>query len=77
MQPIAQPIVNCEEFIGKTVGRRHPSGRLQAHSSETVSNQQWQKAGFGLRVVRGVYRFHTHEEADQWLMDHLTQKQAN
>ncbi len=72
-----QPIVNCEEFIGKTVGRRNPSGVLQANRSETEANKQWQNAGIGLRVKRGVYRFKSHEEADQWLMDHLTRIPAN
>lgn len=28
-------------------------------------------------IPKGVYRFHTHEEADQWLMDHLTRKPVN
>ncbi len=72
-----QPIVNCEEFIGKTVGRRRPSGVLRAEEAETASNKQWQNASFGIQVKKGVYRFHSHEEADQWLMDRLTRKQAN
>jgi hypothetical protein len=29
------------------------------------------------RFPKGVFRFKSHEEADQWLMDHLIQKQEN
>ena len=72
-----KPIINLEETIGKTVGRRLTPSPLLVSSSETKSNQQWRDAGFAQRIPRGVYRFHTHEEADEWLMAHLTRKQAS
>lgn len=63
-----QPFINVEEDIDRFVGRRTatqdplsvtPGGRADAVA--------WQRAFGGLRVSRGVYRFHTHEEADEWL----------
>ncbi len=72
-----EPAYNNEELIGKTIGKRRPSAVLQSTPLETASNRHWRHAGLGLRIKRGVYRFHSHEEADQWLMDHLTQTPAN
>lgn len=71
---VMEPVVNCEEFIGKTVGRRvRPSDPLS-----TASGLQRSLASLcPLRIKRGVYRFNSHEEADQWLMDRLTRKQAS
>jgi hypothetical protein len=67
-------VVNCEEFIGKTVGRR---GRPLDPLSQ-VSALQRSLAGLcPLRIPRGVYRFSSHQEADQWLMDHLTRKRVS
>lgn len=66
-----------EEKLGKTVGRRLQVAALGPLPSETESNMQWRKAGWGIRVPRGAYLFSSHEEADQWLMDHLTRKTAN
>jgi hypothetical protein len=65
------PAVNCEEFIGKTVGRRVASGDpLTAASTLQETTAEFCR----LRIKKGVYRFHSHEEADQWLMDHMTRK---
>ena len=70
-------VINMDEKIGKTVGRRLGVAPLRVDPSETESNKQWRDAGCGLRAPRGVFRFKSHEEADQWLMDHLTRKPAN
>lgn len=66
--------VNCEEFIGKTVGRRVLSGDPFVASTilqETAADL------CHLRIKRGVYRFHSHEEADRWLMDQMTRRKGN
>jgi len=62
-------VVNCEEFIGKTVGRRVASGDPLATSSVL---QETAAEFCRPRIKKGVYRFHSHEEADQWLMDRMT-----
>lgn len=63
-----QPFINAEEKIERIVGRRKlmPQGLSTATSSKAHSIA-WRKAFGSLRVPRGVYRFKTHEEADQWL----------
>lgn len=69
------PIVNLEEIPGKVVGRRRPpTDALALGGSQRVENARaWKQAVGGLRVPRGVYRFRTHEEADAWLWQKLTQ----
>jgi hypothetical protein len=70
-----KPVINLEETIGKTVGRRvapadsfHYGMRLQENGAEMMRT-------FGrFRIPRGVYRFRSHEEADAWMMKHLTRK---
>lgn len=39
-----------------------------------MAAKAWRDADMRPRIRKGVYRFNSHEEADQWLMDHLTQK---
>ncbi len=64
--------INADEFIGKTVGRRRRVYPMKVSSAETEACRQWRRAGFGIRVPKGVYKFRSHEEADEWLMKHLT-----
>lgn len=62
------PFVNVEERIDRLVGRRiHAPDPLSIDSSRRADAIRWHDAFGGLRVDRGVYRFHTHEEADEWL----------
>lgn len=54
---------SVEEFIGKTVGRQgQPSpGRIQEIGLGVFRSRRF-------RVCPpGVYRFHSHEEADEWM----------
>ncbi len=71
------PVVNIEDPVGKVVGRRKPSAKLVSCSKETDSNRQWAAMEFFPRIKPGVYRFKSHEEADQWLMDHMIRKPGN
>ena len=59
-------------FIGKTVGRRRPVSALQVSPADIEASRQWRRAGFGIHVPKGVHKFRSHEEADEWLMKHLT-----
>jgi len=63
-----RPFINAEERIDRIVGRRtqapDPLSSASDHRAEAV---RWREAFGGIRVARGVYRFHTHEEADEWL----------
>jgi hypothetical protein len=72
---VVKPVINIEEKIGKTVGRRGAPDPLKIQPGETADAAAWSRAFPSLRGVRpGVYRFHSHEEADEWLMKHLTRK---
>ena len=64
-------VINLEEKIGKEVGRRRPPEPLRVQEGDVASSKEWRRAFGGIRVPRGVYKFHSHEEADAWLMKHL------
>jgi hypothetical protein len=71
-----KPLVNLEERIGKVVGRRSPApNTLELTKAQRKSDSiAWRKAKQGLGVPKGVYRFKTHEEADEWLWRMLTNR---
>jgi len=65
---VKQPFINVEEKIDRVVGRRTKTpDALSTVTSNKANSIAWRKAFGGLRVPRGVYRFQTHEAADQWL----------
>ena len=67
------PFIDAEERIDRMVGRRTkaPSG-LSTATSGKAESIAWRQSLGGVRVPRGVYRFKTHEEADQWLWRMIT-----
>jgi hypothetical protein len=69
-------VVNLEDRIGKTVGRRTVPQTLRVESNEIAEAKEWRRAFGGIRVPRGVYKFHSHQEADAWLMKHLTTRRS-
>jgi hypothetical protein len=65
---VKTPFVNVEEKIDRFVGRRtQVADALSTKYSTKADAIAWQKAFGGIRVPRGVYRFKTHEEAEEWL----------
>ena len=71
-----QPVVNIDDPVGKVVGKR--ANLTQQTYIDYAMSLQNSLRGFPQRKFpRGVFRFKTHEDADQWLMDHLIQKPAN
>jgi hypothetical protein len=65
---VAEPFINVEEHIDRVVGRRTKApDALSLASSRKADAIAWRRAFGGLRVSRGVYRFRSHEEADEWL----------
>lgn len=63
-----QPFVNVEENIERVVGRRLKApDALSVATSGKADACAWREAFGGVRVPRGVHRFRTHEEADEWL----------
>ncbi|MCU0748772.1 MAG: hypothetical protein MUF13_04410 [Akkermansiaceae bacterium] len=65
----ARVVINLEESIGKQVGRRKPPTDPLRVASDLNQLATGLLAASGNKLPRrGVFRFHTHEEADQWMM---------
>ncbi len=67
-------LINNEEFPGKVVGRRQmPRDPLALRPGNRIEDARaWKRALRTMPVPKGVYRFRTHEEADEWLWQMLT-----
>jgi hypothetical protein len=70
-----KPVINLEDPIGKTVGQRTApvdafryGMRLQESGAEMI------RTSGRFRIPKGVFRFHSHEEADAWMMKHQTRE---
>jgi hypothetical protein len=55
-----KPIINLDEYIGKTVGSRLPPGPEDYDRLVDASSAMMPRLPF----PKGVYCFHIHEEAD-------------
>jgi len=65
----SRTVINVEETIGKQVGRRKPpTDPLRVASDLNQLATGLLKASGHKLPRRGVFRFHTYEEADQWMM---------
>jgi hypothetical protein len=70
---VKAPIINVEEKIEKTVGKRvAPADSFAAGMKLQETALQFHKSLRLLLAPKGVYRFKTHQEADQWMMRMLT-----
>jgi hypothetical protein len=68
-----EAFINLEEHIGKVVGsRRLAPNPLSTRTSRKADAIAWRRVLGGVRVPRGVYRFKTHQEADEWLWRMIT-----
>ena len=69
-------IINMEETAGKTVGRRRAPNSIEAARKLQKSlNEQLKNAGHALSR-KGVFRFNSHEEADQWMQQMIRPKKS-
>jgi hypothetical protein len=61
---VKEPIINLQEKIGKTVGRVRPVdyNRLVANARALMPR---------LPFPKGVYKFNSFEEADEWMDKHM------
>ncbi len=68
-------VINIQDPVGKTVGRRVPKNAgaygmgLQKLVNEVRSSQ-----GLGGLCPRGVFRFRSHEEADEWMIQAIVKR---
>lgn len=65
-----------EDQPAKTVGRRQPPrDPLKMDQAQQIdAAKAWKRAFRYLPIPKGVYRFRTHEEADDWLWKMLTRR---
>jgi hypothetical protein len=69
---VKKPFINIEEPIDRFVGRRTKTpDALSTATSNKAESKAWRKAFGGVPLPRGVHRFNTHEEADQWLWQRI------
>lgn len=70
------PFVNVEEKIDRIVGRRTktPDPLKTGMKLQTLA-VEFHKAFKDRWAPKGVYRFATHEEADEWMMKMLARSQ--
>lgn len=69
------PVINVEETIGKTVGRRRPKTPFGGSPGREAVVRYRESFG-GVRIPRGVYRFTSHEEADKWMIRKIAEAAA-
>lgn len=68
-------VINIEDPIGKTVGRRRVIDAWKYGMGLQKTGIKLRKAfGHGGICPKGVYRFNSHETADQWMMKMLVEK---
>jgi hypothetical protein len=71
--PKVQPSENA--FIGKTVGRRQVAAAT-LEDANRLHRTAWAMRGTKTLVPRGLYRFKTFEEADQWMIRMMARTHA-
>jgi hypothetical protein len=73
-----KPIINLEEKPDKVVGRRKaPSDHFKTGMGLQQLVGQLQKSLNHYFVPKGVYRFITHEEADEWMLKMMARRRKN
>ena len=76
--PMKLPWINLEEKIDKIVGRRTRPPEPFKNGMQLQSLAVELHRSLGHRwAPKGVYRFKTHEEADEWMNRMLARSQGN
>jgi hypothetical protein len=68
--------VSPDEIPGKSVGRRRVGSALDplTHSKERARG--WSEAMKTSFIPKGVYRFNSHEEADEWMWKMISRRKS-
>ena len=72
-----KPVINLEERIGKTVGRRVVKDSFNYGMELQKTGAQLARTFGHARMPTGAFKFQSHEEADAWLMKYRTRKDPN
>jgi hypothetical protein len=68
MSCVVKTGIDFGEEPAKLVGRRKPvSGTLGGVAGGRARAEDWRRAFGGIGVPKGVYRFKSHKEADEWM----------
>lgn len=68
-----EPKINLEETPDKIVGRRTvPGDPLSLEGNRKRDKIGWSDALGRLRLPKGVFRFSSQEEADEWMWNQIT-----
>lgn len=70
------PVINIDDPVGKVVGRRTKLTE-RSYIDYALGLQKTLRGFSRARFPKGVFRFKSHEEADQWLKDHSILKPGN
>ena len=75
-QRMSEGVINIQDPIGKTVGRRRVLEDCGAYGMglQGLVNEVRRSQGLGALCPRGVYRFNSHEEADAWMMKAIVER---
>jgi hypothetical protein len=65
-----EPVVNLQETFGKVVGKARPPSPEEFLKRMAA---QFEAMGLKLPYPKGVYRFRTFEEANEWEWKHMIQ----
>ena len=67
--------INFDEQPGKPAGRRKPPpDPLRVEPGGRERAREWQRAFGSTGIPKGVYRFKTHQEADEWMWKMIARK---
>ncbi len=69
-------VINIDDPVGKTVGRRRPPNPLCTKTFTLQRANEWQKALPVRGTPKGVFRFTSHEEADLWRRENTRVKKS-
>jgi hypothetical protein len=61
----------------RLVGRRRPPSPLSSATDTKQEARSWREAFPTPFVPKGVYRFNSHEEADDWLWRMITRRRPS
>jgi len=73
------PVLNFDDPVengGKIVGRRKLRDTMRVQPGEIEASRAWRRWLGGVHIPKGVFRFRTHEEADEWMMRMLTRPRS-
>ncbi len=70
-----ETVINLEETPGHWVGRKQGPDPLKVRPGERADARKSRRI-YGPIAPKGVYRFHTHEEADAWLIKMIARRKS-